>query len=143
MTDYGNGIITNDSHLYLQGKDWKELGYEDIVRTQRYMSEWTKDGKSSTSASRAWANKLANRAQEIYPAYLQEQYQAQMQEYMGMMAEAMNREEPAVEPLKAAQETMTAARNDTARKQLLRRGLMSTMTRYNNGGTATRTKLGA
>lgn len=70
------------------------------------------------------------------------EYLEQMSEYMRMMQETMSQNEPATEPLKSAPEAMNAARNDTARKQLLRRGLMSTMTRYGTP-SGTRTKLGA
>lgn len=64
-----------------------------------------------------------------------------MGEYLAAMQEAMTKVEPASEPLKAAQTEMSQARADTDRKQLLRRGLMSTYTRYGSqGGTQ---KLGA
>ena len=69
-----------------------------------------------------------------YPDY--SEYLAAMGEYIAAMNEAMNRQEPAQEPLKQAQVEMSAARADTNRKQLLRRGLMSTYTRYGSqGGT--------
>ena len=59
-----------------------------------------------------------------------------MSEYLAAMQAAMAREEPAQEPLKQAQVEMSEARADTNRKQLLRRGLMSTYTRYGaQGGT--------
>lgn len=59
-----------------------------------------------------------------------------MGDYLAAMQAAMTREEPAQEPLKQAQVEMDAARADTNRKQLLRRGLMSTYTRYGSqGGT--------
>ena len=64
------------------------------------------------------------------------EYLAQQAEYLAQMQAAMSRVEPAQEPLKAAQQEMSAARSDTDRKQLLRRGLMSTYTRYGSqGGT--------
>lgn len=63
-------------------------------------------------------------------------YMAMMGEYMDAMADSMNKVEPAAEPLKQAQTEMSAAKADTDRKQLLRRGLMSTYTRYGQtGGT--------
>lgn len=67
-----------------------------------------------------------------YPDY--SEYFAAMGEYIAAMNEAMNRQEPAQEPLKQAQVEMSAARADTNRKQLLRRGLMSTYTRYGQSG---------
>ena len=64
------------------------------------------------------------------------EYLEAMNGYIEAMQAAMTREEPAQEPLKQAQVSMDAARDDTARKQLLRRGLMSQFTRYGSqGGT--------
>lgn len=69
------------------------------------------------------------------------EYMNMMAEYMAKMNSALSATEPATEPLKAAQTAIGEAKDDTARKQLLRRGLMSTYTRYgSNGGTQ---KLGA
>lgn len=62
------------------------------------------------------------------------EYMAQMADYIAAMNAAMNRAEPAAEPLKQAQAEMSEARADTDRKQLLRRGLMSTYTRYGTNG---------
>ena len=42
----------------------------------------------------------------------------------------------ALEPLKEASETISAAKADMQRKQLMRRGLMSTFTRYDKSGPA-------
>lgn len=71
-----------------------------------------------------------------YSAYLD-----QMAAYIAAMNESMNRVEPAQEPLKQAQTEMSEARADTEKKQLRRRGLMSTYTRY--GSTGGTQKLGA
>jgi len=49
---------------------------------------------------------------------------------------------PLIEPLKDATGRIEAARADAARAQLLRKGLMSTFTRYPNGGMGKARKLG-
>lgn len=68
-------------------------------------------------------------------------YSGLMAQYMEQMLAAMNAQEPVSEPLKQAQTVMDDTRADTARKQLLRRGLMSTYTRY--GGQGGTQRLGA
>ena len=148
-TEYGNGVRSSHKVLGINGTYYKDINdYDTIERAYNSIRNWQRQN-GETSHSKDELRKLSSRMQELYPLKQQAEYQAQMaeyqammSEYMGAMSEAMNREEPAVEPLKAAQETMNAARNDTARKQLLRRGLMSTMTRYGSP-SATRTKLGA
>ena len=126
----------------------KDLMSEHETRIQAYAQRYGVSRDKASKVIGGWDNntlsdikKLQQQASTTYPLYMQEQYQRQMAEYMGMMAEAMNREEPASEPLKAAAEVQSAARADTNRKQLLRRGLMSTLTRYGQGGQAQ--KLGA
>ena len=142
-TNYGSGIASQHGRLTLGGKPYTAAGYEDVARAYQHMLAW-RDGRGLTTAnSRAETEKLRAQMEKLYPAYMQEQYQAMMAEYMGAMSEALNKEEPAAEPLKAAQEVQTEARADTARKQLLRRGLMSTMTRYGGQGGGARLQLGA
>lgn len=142
MTNYGGGITSSHGDLRIGGKPYASLGYEDLAKAYKTLSAW-RDGRGlTTKNSRAELAKLQAQMEKTYPAYMQEQYQAMMAEYMASMAEAMNKEEPAAEPLKAAQEVQSEARADTARKQLLRRGLMSTMTRYGGQGGA-RVALGA
>jgi len=71
-----------------------------------------------------------------YSEYLNQmgEYLAGMQNYIRDATALMTREEPAQEPLKRAQVEMSDARADTQRRQLLRRGLMSTYTRYGQSG---------
>ena len=69
---------------------------------------------------------------------------AMMNEYLAAALKAAQKVEPAAEPLKAAQEEYEGAQADTNRLQLLRRGLMSTFTRYGGGlGGSSRQTLGA
>lgn len=134
--DYGNGITSRKGDLRVGGKPYTDLGYEKTKRAYEYMSNWRHDDGRESSHARAEAEKLRQRMETLYPQWQQEQFQMRMEEYLAAMSEAMNREEPAQEPLKEAQEAMSAARADTDRKQLLRRGLMSTYTRYGQtGGT--------
>lgn len=105
------------------------------------IEEGRRIASSKQAGAVAWMDKLQGQIQTKQAELDMENYRRQMAEYMSMMAEAMNREEPAAEPLKAAAEVQSAARADTNRKQLLRRGLMSTLTRYGQGGQAQ--KLGA
>lgn len=148
-TNYGNGIESTKGRLTINGKSYMDLGYDAIASAYKYMQSWRDSRGVTTKNSRAEVNKLRDRletlgqgrAQEEALA-AQEEYRAMMAEYMGQMTAAMTKEEPASEPLKAAQEVQSAARADTARKQLLRRGLMSTMTRYGAQGV-TGVKLGA
>ncbi len=142
-TDYGGGITSQHGRLSIGGQPYTSLGYDAIARAYQHMSAWRDSRGLTTSNSRAETAKLKARMDELYPAYMQEQYQAMMSEYMASMSEALNKEEPAAEPLKAAQEVQSEARADTARKQLLRRGLMSTMTRYGAQGGGARVQLGA
>jgi hypothetical protein len=67
---------------------------------------------------------------------------AQMAEYQKLALEASMREETPLEPLKRAAEVQDEARADTNRLQLLRRGLMSTFTRYGGGLGGNRQTLG-
>lgn len=135
-TDYGAGITSRHGDLQVGGRPYTELGYEATADAYRHMANWRDDRGLTTKNSRAEAEKLKARMDTLYPQYQMEQYMAAMGEYMGAMTEAMNRTEPAQEPLKQAQVEMSSARADTNRKQLLRRGLMSTYTRYGSqGGT--------
>ena len=142
-TNYGAGITSQHGRLNIGGKPYTSLGYEEIAKAYAHMAGWRDSRGLTTSNSRAETEKLKAQMDKLYPAYMQEQYQAMMSEYMASMAAAMNKEEPAAEPLKAAQEVQSEARADTARKQLLRRGLMSTMTRYGGQGGGARLQLGA
>ena len=148
MTDYGSKITSRNGNLQVGGKDYRALNYEDTEAAYRAMSNWRDSRGLTTKNSRAEAEKLRQQMDTLYPAYQMQRYQEMMAEYMagmgeyiGAMTEAMNKVEPAAEPLKQAQAEMSAAKADTDRKQLLRRGLMSTYTRYGQtGGTQ---KLGA
>lgn len=143
MTNYGSGITSRHGDLRINDKPYTSLGYEAVAKAYQQMLAWRDNRGLTTKNSRVETEKLRAQMEKLYPAYMQEQYQAMMAEYMGAMAEALNKEEPAAEPLKAAQEVQTEARADTARKQLLRRGLMSTMTRYGGQGGGARVQLGA
>ena len=141
IQDYGNGITSQHGNLKVNGRDYTTLDYEATRDAYRWMDAWRDSRGVSTKNSRAERDKLKAQMDTLYPQYMQEQYQAMMGEYMagmgeylGAMAAAMNKVEPAAEPLKAAQEQMSAAKADTDRKQLLRRGLMSTYTRYGQSG---------
>lgn len=146
-TYYGNGITSRKGDLRINGKPYTDYGYEDLEKIYNYMSNWRHDDGRESSHAKAEASKLKAQMDKLYPSYraeqMQEAYQAMMSEYMASMSEALNKEEPAAEPLKAAQEVQSEARADTARKQLLRRGLMSTMTRYGAQGGGARVQLGA
>ena len=142
-TDYGGKITSQHGALKVGGKDYTSLGYEATRDAYNHMASWRDDRGLTTKNSRAETAKLKAQMDTLYPQYQMEQYQQMMAEYMGAMGEymgkaveAMNKVEPAAEPLKAAQEAIGAAKADTDRKQLLRRGLMSTYTRYGQtGGT--------
>ena len=135
-TDYGAGITSRRGDLRINDRPYTSLGYEATADAYQHMVGWRDERGLTTRNSRAETEKLRQRMDLLYPQYQAEQYQAMMAEYMAAMSEAMNREEPAQEPLKEAQAEMSAARADTDRKQLLRRGLMSTYTRYGQtGGT--------
>lgn len=135
-TDYGAGITSRHGDLRVDGRPYTQLGYEATADAYNHMAGWRDNRGLTTHNSRAETEKLRQRMETLYPQWQQEQYQAMMAEYMAAMTEAMTREEPAQEPLKEAQAEMSAARADTDRKQLLRRGLMSTYTRYGQtGGT--------
>ena len=143
MTDYGNGITSQKGNLKVGGKDYTALGYEATRKAYKAMANWRDERGLTTANSRAETAKLKQQLELLYPQHQMQEYQAMMAEYMagmgeyiGAMTEAMNKVEPAAEPLKQAQAEMSAAKADTDRKQLLRRGLMSTYTRYGQtGGT--------
>ncbi len=67
---------------------------------------------------------------------------AMMAEYQNMALQAAMKEEQPAEPLKNAQQAYDGAQADTNRLQLLRRGLMSTFTRYGGGLGGNRQTLG-
>ena len=67
---------------------------------------------------------------------------AMMAEYQNMALQAAMKEEQPAEPLKTAQQAYDSAQADTNRIQLLRRGLMSTFTRYGGGLGGNRQTLG-
>lgn len=159
-TVYGDGPVgtvgTHDENLWYKGKHYTNLSLDELNAVNKVLAG------SGRSAAAAWQQKLApvieQRKSELLQAqalaqqqaYLEQQkayqaqmaeYQEQMNAYLDKMAETMATEEPAAEPLKAAAEVQSAARADTNRKQLLRKGLMSTMTRY--GGNGQQQKLGA
>ena len=149
-TDYGGGITSTHGRLSIGGQPYTSLGYDAIERAYQHMSAWRDSRGLTTSNSRAETAKLKSRLDELgqqratdEALAAQQEYFAMMQEYMAKMTETMAKEEPAAEPLKAAQEVQSEARADTARKQLLRRGLMSTMTRYGAQGGGARVQLGA
>lgn len=141
VQDYGAGITSQHGNLKVNGKDYTTLDYEGTEKAYNAMAAWRDDRGLTTKNSRAEAEKLKQQMDTLYPAYQMQRYQEMMAEYMagmgeyiGAMTEAMNKVEPAAEPLKMAQEQMSAAKADTDRKQLLRRGLMSTYTRYGQSG---------
>ena len=142
-TNYGAGINSTRGNLTVEGRPYTALNYEDTEAAYRHMANWRDDRGLTTHNSRAETEKLKQQMDTLYPAYQMQRYQEMMAEYMagmgeyiGAMTEAMNKVEPAAEPLKQAQAEMSAAKADTDRKQLLRRGLMSTYTRYGQtGGT--------
>lgn len=146
-TDYGAGIASDHGRLTIKGKDYSGLDYETLASAYSHMSNWRDARGLTTRNSRAETEKLKAAMDAAYPRYMMENYMGAMGEYMGglsdylgQMTDAMTREEPAAEPLKNAAAAQDAATGDTARKQLLRRGLMSTYTRYGGQGAA---KLGA
>lgn len=166
-TDYGGGITSTHGRLSIGGQPYNLLGYEAIEKAYRHMLSWRDNRGLTTKNSRSETAKLKKRLDELGQAREEENafqdalrgqqealaaqnsYLSQMAEYINKMTEVLQKEpaqsasEQAVEPLKMAQETQTAARTDTARKQLLRRGLMSTMTRYGAQGGGARVQLGA
>lgn len=86
------------------------------------------------------------RAQEEWSAMMERQAEMQS-EYMNQMAllqeEQLKAQEEAakaamIENEKNPSDYVQANADDTARKQMLRRGLMSTFTRYGGGGKATK-----
>jgi hypothetical protein len=140
-TDYGAGIYSKKGNLTVNGKSYKALDYEATERAYQHMAGWRDNRGLTTKNSRAETEKLRQQLETLLPAYQMQRYQEMMAEYMagmgeyiGAMTEAMNKVEPAAEPLKQAQAEMSAARADTDRKQLLRRGLMSTYTRFGQSG---------
>ncbi len=163
---YGNGIASKGSQIWYKGTPYQNLGLEDLGKVLNYLNSYSGPIKGVANATKGHAMGFAAavapvfnqrkseaalaeyqaaqmdymRQQEFYQAQMAE-YQAQMNAYLDKMSEAMAAEEPSAEPLKAAAEVQSAARADTSRKQLLRRGLMSTMTRY--GGNGQQQKLGA
>ena len=141
MTDYGNGITSRKGNLQVKGRDYTDLSFGATKRAYEHMLNWRDDRGLTTKNSRAETAKLKQQLETLRPMHMMQEYQAMMAEYMagmghylGAMSEAMNREEPAAEPLKQAQVEMSAAKADTDRKQLMRRGLMSTYTRYGQSG---------
>jgi hypothetical protein len=147
-TDYGASINSTKGNLTVGGNSYTSLDYEGTMDALRHMEAWRDERGLTTKNSRAEVEKLRAQANTLYPQYQMQRFQEMMAEYMagmgeyiGAMTEAMNKVEPAAEPLKQAAQEMGAAKADTERKQLLRRGLMSTYTRYGQtGGTQ---KLGA
>lgn len=80
------------------------MGYEGIAKAYQHMLNWRDRRGLTTANSRAETEKLRVQMDKLYPAFMQEQHQTMMAEYMASMSEAINREESAAEPLKAAQE---------------------------------------
>ena len=142
-TDYGAGINSTKGNLTVGGNSYASLDYEETMDALRHMQNWRDSRGLTTKNSQAEVEKLQAQADTLYPMYQMKRFQEMMAEYMagmgeyiGAMTEAMNKVEPAAEPLKQAAQEMSAAKADTDRKQLLRRGLMSTYTRYGQtGGT--------
>lgn len=141
----GRGLEYKDHQTTFNGKDYRVLNWDDV---EAGLASISRNRKASGGSISRWDKdeyKLLERQKELYPLHLQEEFQERMNEYLagmgeylGAMSEAMNREEPAAEPLKSAQQEMSAAQADTDRKQLLRRGLMSTYTRYGQSGSTQR-----
>lgn len=163
--DHGQGedLISHGSVIYRNGKSYMDMSSKELQSLYNRLSGgWGQVPGSKGDVARAFMEQIRTRKGDVdaldqqalfqrqmaeYMAH-QQSYQAQMAEYqeqmngfLDKMAETMAAEEPAAEPLKAAAEVQSAARADTSRKQLLRRGLMSTMTRY--GGNGQQQKLGA
>lgn len=142
--DHGQGedLISHGSVIYRDGKSYMDMSSKELQSLyDRLYGGWGQVPGSKGDVARAFMEQIKTRKGEVDALDQQELFRRQMAEYMAAMSEAMNREEPAAEPLKAAAEVQSAARADTSRKQLLRRGLMSTMTRY--GGNGQQQKLGA
>lgn len=142
--DHGQGedLISHGSVIYRDGKSYMDMSSQELQSLYNRLSGgWGQVPGSKGDVARAFMEQIKTRKGEVDALDQQALFQRQMAEYMAAMSEAMNREEPTAEPLKAAAEVQSAARADTSRKQLLRRGLMSTMTRY--GGNGQQQKLGA
>lgn len=140
MTDYGHGITSEKGKLTINGRDYKTLGYEDTVDAYNHLISWRDSRGLTTKNSRAEVEKLKAQVDSLYPAYMQEQAQAQFAEYtaamtqaLGTMAKTMSTVEDAKEPLKQAADNYSAAQEDVKRRQNLRNGLLSLYTRYGNG----------
>lgn len=142
--DHGQGedLISHGSVIYRDGKSYMDMSSQELQSLYNRLSGgWGQVPGSKGDVARAFMEQIKTRKGEVDTLDQQALFQRQMAEYMAAMSEAMNREKPAAEPPKAAAEVQSAARADTSRKQLLRRGLRSTMTRY--GGNGQQQKLGA
>lgn len=84
--------------------------------------------------SEAMALQAAMQAEYMNQMALLQEEQLKMQEEAAKSAMIENQKNPS--------DYVQANADDTARKQLLRRGLMSTFTRYGNDGGGKATKLG-
>ncbi len=142
--DYGQGedLYSQGSVIYRNGKSYMDMSSSELKSLyDKLEGGWGQIPGSKGDVARAFMQQIGARKSEVDALDMQRLYQTQMAEYMALMSAAMAKEEPAAEPLKAAAEVQSEARADTNRKQLLRRGLMSTLTRYGQGGQAQ--KLGA
>lgn len=96
-----------------------ELAIKGLKKVRDYLKPQKQEG-----AQPAEGDKAQDYGAE-YLAAMNEQMAA-MQEYLAQQAALANQAEPAAEPLKTAPDTYTAQQSDSSRKQLLRRGLLST-----------------
>ena len=112
-----------DQALKLATKNYKANTAEWAVKGLKKVRDYFK-GPQDEGAQPTEGDKAHDYGAE-YLAAMNEQMAA-MQEYLAQQAALANQAEPAAEPLKTAPDTYTAQQSDSSRKQLLRRGLLST-----------------
>lgn len=143
----GQGLEYHRHQTTYNGKDYTVLNWDEVQGAMRDLNSIVaQQGGNQTSRNKKDLFKLQQRQAELYPQYLQEkmlEYQGMIGESLAALGEYMNgavsaleqsNVEVALEPLKAAQETESSARAETAEKQMRRRGLASTFTRYGTNG---------
>lgn len=116
---------------------WAQQLGENILRNARSMYTVDPYAEMMESMGEAMAQQAAMQAEYMNQMALLQEEQLRMQEEAAKAAMIENKKNPS--------DYSQANADDTARKQLLRRGLMSTFTRYgnaNDGGGGKATKLG-
>ena len=144
QTSPGHLTVLGDGYFGWFGADGRYHGYgfsripqETLDQASSMLQQEDPYAEMMERMSEAMAQQAAMQAEYMNQMALLQEEQLKMQEEAAKSAMIENQKTPS--------DYVQANADDTARKQLLRRGLMSTFTRYgnaNDGGGGKATKLG-